>query len=136
MGSDIDDVDWPGNGEIDIMEIVGNEPGTLYGTVHGPGYSAENGPGGQTSLPAGQKWSDAFHVYSVEWSPGQVLWKVDGRQYLRITPANIPAGKKWVFDHNFYLLLNLAVGGVWPGPPNSSTPFPAKMLVDYVRVYS
>ncbi|NEA31658.1 glycoside hydrolase family 16 protein [Streptomyces sp. SID13031] len=136
MGNDIDEVDWPGNGEIDIMEIIGKEPGTLYGTVHGPGYHSENGPGGQTSLPAGQKWSDAFHVYSVEWSPAQILWKVDGRQYLRITPANLPAGAKWVFDHEFYLLLNLAVGGVWPGPPNSATAFPAKMLVDYVRVYS
>ncbi|MEV6413466.1 glycoside hydrolase family 16 protein [Kribbella sp. NPDC051718] len=136
MGSDIDEVDWPGNGEIDIMEIIGKEPGTLYGTVHGPGYHSENGPGGQTSLPAGQKWSDAFHVYSVEWAPGQVVWKVDGRQYLRITPADLPPGKKWVFDHEFYLLLNLAVGGVWPGPPDSATPFPAKMLVDYVRVYS
>jgi beta-glucanase (GH16 family) len=135
MGNNIDDVDWPGNGEIDIMEIIGSEPGTLYGTVHGPGYHSENGPGGQTSLPAGQKWADAFHTYRVDWAPNEVKWLVDGRQYLRITPADIPPGKKWVFEHPFYLLLNLAVGGVWPGPPNTSTRFPAKMLIDYVRVY-
>ncbi|MEU0093942.1 glycoside hydrolase family 16 protein [Kribbella sp. NPDC006257] len=135
MGNNIDDVDWPGNGEVDIMEVVGNEPSTLYGTLHGPGYSGDEGPGGQTSAPAGQKWADAFHTYRVDWAPNEVKWLVDGRQFLRITPANIPAGKKWVFDHPFYLLLNLAVGGVWPGPPNSSTRFPAKMLIDYVRVY-
>lgn len=137
MGSNIDDVDWPGNGEIDIMEVVGNEPSTLYGTLHGPGYSGAEGPGGETSLPAGQKWAaDDFHTYRVDWAPNEVKWLVDGREYLRITPANIPEGKEWVFDHPFYLLLNLAVGGEWPGPPDSSTPFPAKMLVDYVRVYS
>jgi beta-glucanase (GH16 family) len=136
MGNNIDDVGWPDNGEIDIMEIIGKEPGTLYGTVHGPGYHSENGPGGETSLPAGQKWADAFHTYSVEWSPTQILWKVDGRQYHRVTPADIPPGADWVFDHEFYLLLNLAVGGVWPGPPNAGTRFPAKLLVDYVRVYS
>ncbi|MFF1822953.1 family 16 glycosylhydrolase [Kribbella sp. NPDC058245] len=136
MGNDIDTVDWPGNGEIDIMEVVGNEPGNLYGTIHGPGYSAEEGITKATSLPAGQKWADAFHVYSVAWTPNRIIWEVDGREYFRVTPASLPAGKKWVFDHEFYLLLNLAVGGTWPGPPNASTKFPAKLLVDYVRVYS
>jgi len=134
MGANIDEVDWPNNGEIDIMEIVGNEPYTLYGTVHGPGYHSENGPGGSTT--SSRKWADAFHLYAVEWSPNKVVWTVDGRPFHTVTPADIPAGADWVFDHPFYLLLNLAVGGVWPGPPNSSTRFPAKMLVDYVRVYS
>jgi beta-glucanase (GH16 family) len=136
MGNNIDEVDWPGNGEIDIMEVVGNEPSTLYGTLHGPGYSGEEGPGGETPASAGQKWADAFHTYRVDWAPNEVKWLVDGRQYLRITPANLPNGKKWVFDHPFYLLLNLAVGGEWPGPPDSTTHFPANLLVDYVRVYS
>ncbi|TDD61287.1 glycoside hydrolase family 16 protein [Kribbella antibiotica] len=136
MGSNIDQAGWPGNGEIDVMEVVGKEPGTLYGTAHGPGYHSENGPGGQINLPAGQNWADDFHTYAVNWSPGEVRWLVDGQEYFRITPASLPAGANWVFDHDFYLLLNLSVGGVWPGPPDSSTPFPADMLVDYVRVYS
>ncbi|WP_162795185.1 glycoside hydrolase family 16 protein, partial [Nonomuraea lactucae] len=81
MGNDIDKVGWPNNGEIDIMEIIGKEPGTVYGTVHGPGYSGENGPGGSTSLPGGARFADAFHIYSVEWSPDQIIWKLDGKQY-------------------------------------------------------
>ncbi|MFC9689225.1 family 16 glycosylhydrolase [Kribbella sp. NPDC056951] len=134
MGSNIDEAGWPNNGEIDIMEIVGSEPYTLYGTVHGPGYHSENGPGG--SITAASKWADAFHNYAVEWSPNKIVWTVDGTAFHTVTPDDIPAGATWVFDHSFYLLLNLAVGGVWPGPPTSSTQFPAKMLVDYVRVYS
>lgn len=134
MGTNIDDVGWPNNGEIDIMEIIGSEPYTLYGTVHGPGYHSENGPGGETTNSS--KWEDAFHLFAVEWSPWEIVWTVDGRRYHSVTPDDIPEGADWVFDHPYYLLLNLAVGGVWPGPPNSSTRFPAKMLVDYVRVYS
>ena len=136
MGNNIDSAGWPDNGEIDIMEIIGSEPSTLYGTVHGPGYHSENGPGGQTTLPGGAKFADAFHRFSVEWAPNEIIWKLDGQQYLRITPSQLPAGKRWVFDHPFYLLLNLAVGGVWPGSPDASTQFPATLLVDYVRVYT
>ena len=64
-----------------------------------------------------------------------VRWYVDGQLYERRTPADLPAGKKWVYDHPFFLLLNLAVGGDWPGPPDATTPFPAVMQVDYVRVF-
>lgn len=136
MGNDIDSAGWPDNGEIDIMEIVGNEPSTLYGTVHGPGYAGDQGPGGSTTLPGGARFADAFHLFSVEWSPDTIIWKLDGQQYHSFTKSQLPAGKRWVFDHPFYMLLNLAVGGVWPGPPDASTVFPATILVDYVRVYT
>jgi beta-glucanase (GH16 family) len=136
MGNDIDSVDWPNNGEIDIMEIVGNEPSALYGTVHGPGYSGDQGLSGSVNLPGGAKFADAFHVFSVEWSPDLIVCELDGTPYHTVKKSSIPAGKKWVFDHPFYLLLNLAVGGVWPGPPDATTKFPANLLVDYVRVYT
>jgi beta-glucanase (GH16 family) len=136
MGNNVDTAGWPNNGEIDIMEIIGSEPSTLYGTVHGPGYSGEDGIGGSTTLPGGAKFADDFHLFAVEWSPEQIIWTLDGTQYLSLKKSQLPAGKRWVFDHPFYLLLNLAVGGVWPGPPNAQTKFPATLLVDYVRVYT
>ncbi|MCX4910178.1 glycoside hydrolase family 16 protein [Streptomyces sp. NBC_00878] len=136
MGNDIDSTGWPGNGEIDVMEIVGNEPSTLYGTIHGEGYSGENGPSGSVQRPGGGKFADAFHLFSVDWAPDEIVWRLDGVQYFKVTKDDIPAGSRWAFDHPFYLLLNLAVGGIWPGPPDSSTQFPATLLVDYVRVYT
>lgn len=136
MGNDIDSTGWPGNGEIDIMEIVGNEPSTLYGTIHGEGYSAEKGITGSVERPGGGVFADSFHVFSMEWSPDQIIWKLDGKQYFQVTKDSIPSGSRWAFDHPFYLLLNLAVGGVWPGSPDETTKFPATLLVDYVRVYT
>lgn len=126
---------WPHNGEIDIMEIVGSEPSTVYGTLHGSWSTGTNGLGGHTSLPAGQKFADDFHVFAVEWSPQAIVWMLDGKKYFEVQKSKMPAGKNWIYDHPFYMLLNLAVGGDWPGPPNASTKFPATMLVDYVRVY-
>jgi beta-glucanase (GH16 family) len=136
MGNNIDSVGWPNSGEIDIMEVIGREPRTLYGTLHGPGYSGGAGLGGFTTLPAGAPFSDAFHIFAIEWSEDRVVWMVDGRQYFSYARTQLPAGKVWVFDHPFFILLNVAVGGEWPGPPNASTVFPATMLVDYVRAYS
>jgi beta-glucanase (GH16 family) len=126
---------WPGNGEIDIMENIGREPATVHGTIHGPGYSGAHGIGAAFSLPGGQRFCDDFHVYAVEWEPGAIRWYVDGKQYHAVTPASLPAGAKWVYDHPFYLLLNLAVGGTWPGDPDGTSTFPQTMLVDYVRAY-
>jgi beta-glucanase (GH16 family) len=122
---------WPDAGEIDIMENVGFEPNTVHGTLHGPGYSGAGGIGAGYSI--GSPFADGFHTFRVEWSPNRIVWKVDGNTYQTRTPADLN-GNRWVFDHPFFLILNLAVGGYWPGDPNASTPFPNTLTIDYVRV--
>jgi beta-glucanase (GH16 family) len=134
LGDNIDSVGWPGSGEIDIMENIGREPAIAHGTLHGPGYSGADGIGRADTLSSGA-YADDFHVFAVSWRPNEIRWFVDGREYHRMTPANLPAGTKWVFDHPFFLLLNAAVGGGWPRDPDASTTFPQQMVVDYVRVY-
>ena len=134
LGDDIDQVGWPRCGEIDVMEHIGREPAVVHGTVHGPGYSGAAGIGGADTLRAGG-YADEWHVFAVEWEPREIRWLVDGRHYRRTTPADLPAGARWAFDHPHFLLLNLAVGGGWPGDPDASTAFPQQLLVDYVRVY-
>ncbi len=134
LGDDIDKVGWPASGEIDIMEHIGREPRVAYGTLHGPGYSGAKGINKGDTLSSGG-YADDFHVFAVSWRPNEIRWFIDGREYHRLTPANLPAGAKWVFDHPFFLLINLAVGGGWPGDPDASTTFPQQMVVDYVRAY-
>jgi beta-glucanase (GH16 family) len=124
---------WPACGEIDAMEVLGSEPNVLNGTLHGPWPSAPDGVGGTVDSSA--PLSAGFHVYAVEWSPGRISFLLDGVVYKTITPENLPPGAAWPFDHPFFLLLNLAVGGNWPGSPNASTQFPAHMTVDWVRVW-
>ena len=135
LGADIDQVGWPRSGEIDVMENIGREPAIVHGTMHGPGYSGGSGIGGAYTLASGP-FADDYHVFAVEWMPGEIRWFVDDTEYRRSTPASLPAGAAWVFDHPFFMLLNVAVGGAWPGDPDASTQFPQQMLVDYVRVYS
>jgi beta-glucanase (GH16 family) len=132
LGTDIGSVGWPNCGEIDIMEAV-IDFSVNHGTIHGPGYSGGAGPTG-TFQNNGSLAND-FHVYAVEWEPNQIRWYVDGNLYETRTSADAH-GNRWVFDHPFYLLLNVAVGGNWPGSPDGSTSFPQTMLVDYVRVFS
>jgi beta-glucanase (GH16 family) len=134
LGSDQDGVRWPDCGEIDIMENIGREPGTIYGSAHGPGYTGGK-LGAAYTLPKHRRFADRFHLFAVEWEPGVLRYYVDSTLYETITPASLPTGAKWVFDHPFFLLLNVAVGGSWPGNPDSTTVFPQTMLVDYVRVY-
>lgn len=124
---------WPDAGEIDVMENIGREPNTVYGTVHGPGYSGGGGITGSRTL--GAPLADTFHTYRVDWEPNVITWYVDGVQYHRVDPARL-GGNRWVFDHPFFMILNVAVGGNWPGYPDGSTQFPQQMLVDYVRVSS
>ncbi|MGW7199984.1 ricin-type beta-trefoil lectin domain protein [Streptomyces chryseus] len=133
LGNDIGQVGWPNSGEIDVMENVGFEPSTVHGTLHGPGYSGSGGIGAGYTLPGGQAFADAFHTFAVDWSPDAITWSVDGTVYQRRTPADL-GGKQWVFNKPFFLILNLAVGGYWPGDPDGSTAFPQQLLVDYVRV--
>ncbi|NRA10276.1 MAG: family 16 glycosylhydrolase, partial [Myxococcales bacterium] len=135
LGANLGSVGWPASGEIDIMENIGREPSQVHGTLHGPGYSGGEGVGAGYSLPAGQRFADDFHTFAIEWAPDSIRWFVDGKPYQTLTPANLPAGAPWVFDRPFSLLLNLAVGGQWPGVPDPTTTFPQRMRVDYVRVY-
>jgi beta-glucanase (GH16 family) len=135
LGVDITSVGWPASGEIDIMENVGFEPATAHGTIHGPGYSGADGIGAPFSLPAGQRLADDFHLFAIEWEPSILRFYVDAQLYATRTPASLPSGRRWVFDHPFFLLINVAVGGEWPGSPDATTVFPQQMLVDYVRVY-
>ncbi|GAB1823459.1 family 16 glycosylhydrolase [Herbidospora sp. RD11066] len=122
---------WPAGGEIDILENVGNQPSTVYGTVHGPGYSGGTAVGGNRNI--GVPLADAFHQYRVDWSPNLIIWYLDGAEYFRVTPASL-RGNAWVFDHPFFMILNVAVGGYWPGYPDGTTQFPQTMLIDWVRV--
>ncbi|MFF7754547.1 ricin-type beta-trefoil lectin domain protein [Streptomyces sp. NPDC007971] len=126
-------VNWPDSGEIDVMENVGFEPSTVHGTIHGPGYSGSGGIGAGYSLPGGQAFADAFHTFAVDWAPDSITWSVDGTVYQRRTPADL-GGKTWVFNKPFFLILNLAVGGYWPGDPDGSTQFPQQLVVDSVSV--
>ena len=134
LGTDLDEVGWPQSGEIDIMENIGREPATVHGTVHGPGYSGGNGIGQGYDLPTGT-FADDFHTFAIEWTPEGIGWFMDDENYFTLAPDQIPAGTEWVYDHPFFIIFNLAVGGNWPGYPNETTTFPQTMLVDYVRVY-
>jgi beta-glucanase (GH16 family) len=135
MGVNIDSRGWPDDGEIDVMENIGREPATVHGTIHGPGYSGAGAIGMPFQSPDGRPFADAHHLYAIEWEPSEIRWYVDGHLYQTRKPSNLPPGAKWVFDHEMFLLLNVAVGGDWPGNPDQTTVFPQQMLVDYVRVY-
>ena len=135
LGSNIDSAGWPTCGEVDIIENIGREPSIIHGTIHGPGYSGGNGIGSSYSLSNNQRFADSFHTFAVEWEPNVVRFYCDGILYQTRTPADLPAGKTWVYDHPFFIILNVAVGGYWPGNPDGTTVFPQTMLVDYVRVY-
>lgn len=126
---------WPACGEIDVMENIGKEPGIVHGSLHGPGYSGKTPLTAQNTLRDGARFADDFHVFGVEWEPEEIRFFVDGNEYYRVTPKMLPAGKKWVYDHPFFLLLNVAVGGNWPGSPDATTKFPQEMQVDWVRVW-
>ena len=135
LGGNMGVVGWPRCGEIDVMEWIGRMPGTAYGTLHGPGYNGARGIQGAYPPSGELDFSTAYHVFSVDWSPSIIEWHVDGNLYHALTPAELPSEAQWVLDHAFYLILNLAVGGAWPGYPDESTSFPQTLSVDYVRVY-
>src|SRR6195256_3188209 len=137
LGNNISSVSWPKCGEIDIMENIGREPGTVHGSLHSSSTTSRTSDASAPfSLPAGQHFADDFHLYAVEWEPGTIRFYVDSNLYATFTPSQWPAGGTWAFDHPFFLILNLAVGGNWPGSPDATSIFPQQMLVDYVRVYT
>lgn len=134
LGEDITTVGWPNCGEIDVMELLGHEPNKVYGTVHGPGYSGASSKGSSYTLPSGD-FSQDFHIFAIEWDPIGISWYVDDQKFFTITRPEIEFYGNWVFDHPFFIIMNVAVGGYWPGYPDNTTVFPQKMYVDYIKVY-
>ncbi|MEH6537346.1 MAG: glycoside hydrolase family 16 protein [Psychroserpens sp.] len=132
LGSNIDEVGWPQCGEIDIMENRGQEPTLINGTVHGPGYSGGESIGKPYELD-GDRFDTGFHVFGIEWGENYINFYVDDVLYNQITPDDVTG--EWVYDHDFFIIMNVAVGGGFVGSPDASTVFPQTMLVDYVRVY-
>ena len=134
LGSDLSTVGWPDCGEIDVMEYRGQQPATVHGSLHGPGYSGGSALSKAFTLAHGG-FNEGFHVFAVQWETNKITYEVDGVAYLTLTPSNLPLDSRWVFDHPFNIILNLAVGGNYVGNPDASTSFPQALLVDYVRVY-
>ena len=126
---------WPQSGEIDIMENIGREPSTIHGTIHyGPAYPDNKSQGGSIDLPNGEAYADSFHTFAVEKSNNQIRWFMDGVLYLTKNASDV-SPDNWPFNERFHFLLNVAVGGNWPGNPDATTVFPQRMYVDYVRVF-
>ena len=137
LGNDIDTSGWPACGEIDIMEASGLEPQRVSGSLHGPGYSGGGAITGRRDLQNGATFDQDFHVFGLEWTPDSISWVLDGIIWQVAVPMELPKGATWVFDHPFYLLLNVAVGGNYVGSPDPAAfpPEGLKTVVDYVRVY-
>jgi beta-glucanase (GH16 family) len=144
IGANVEEVSWPASGEIDIMENVGREPERVFATVHGPGYSAGNSISNELDLPEGETFADDFHIFAVEWDPARITFSVDGQVqdgvvvggevFNIVRSANVSYLGEWVFNNEFFVILNLAVGGTLGGSVDD-TAFPAEVLVDYVRFY-
>ena len=132
LGENINEVNWPQCGEIDIMELRGQAPSTMYGTLHGPGYSGGNAVSKNYSL-TNARFDNDFYLYAVEWDENKIDFFVNNYLYGRITKEDVPG--EWVYDQPFYMILNVAVGGNFVGFPTSQTPFPQQMVIDFVRVY-
>jgi beta-glucanase (GH16 family) len=132
LGTDIGEVGWPQSGEIDIMEFVGREPYEVFGTIHGPGYSGGASFGGTYTFDT-PVYED-YHTFAIVWQPDHIEWWVDDILYHTATPADV-APNEWVYNHPFFIIMNVAVGGNFGGPVGDDTVFPQEMLVDYVRVY-
>lgn len=135
LGNNFASVGWPECGEIDIMENVGNDPLYVHGSLHGPGYSGGDGLTSSFRSPNGQPFANDFHIYRIHWTPNSITWSVDGVNFATKTPADT-RGNRWVFNLPQFFILNLAVGGQWPGYPDQTSVFPQTMVVDYVRAYA
>jgi len=133
LGENFNTVGWPQCGEIDIMEYRGQEPSIVHATVHGPGYSAGGGVTRSYTLP-NSRFDTGFHIFAIEWNENSIDWYVDDKLYHRVTPDDVNGA--WVFNQPFFIILNVAVGGGYVGPPDATTVFPQTMVIDYVRVYN
>ena len=134
LGNNINEVSWPQCGEIDVMELRGQLPSIINGSIHGPGFSGADALSGTYGLQNARFDTD-YYTYAVEWDANKIDFFVNGFLYHRITKSEVQARGEWVFDHPFFMILNVAVGGNYVGAPNLGTPFPQKMIIDYVRVY-
>ena len=132
LGENIETVAWPQCGEIDIMELRGQEPHIIHGTIHGPGYSGGN-PVTKSYALVNSRFDVDFHLFAIEWDKDKIDFFVDDFLYQRIERKDVPG--EWVYDQPFFILLNVAVGGNYVGFPTSQTPFPQTMTIDYVKVY-
>ncbi len=134
LGAKFTEVGWPACGEIDIMELVGHEPSTVHGTAHwGPqGQSFSQNKGQSTVLTEG-KFSDQFHVFSILWEPDRIIWLLNDEEFFRLNKSDVNG--TYPFNEPFFFLLNIAVGGQWPGNPDETTVFPQQMIVDYIRIF-
>jgi len=131
LGDNIGKVGWPACGEIDIMEFVGKDPNHSHASLHAPGFDTHD----MVASSSPSAFSNGFHTYGVIWDKDNFQFYVDGKIFKKINRHSSHA-KSWPFnDHKFFILLNLAVGGNWPGAPNASTRFPQQFIIDYVRVY-
>jgi beta-glucanase (GH16 family) len=127
---------WPYNGEVDIMEILGKDTSTSYSTLHAPMYNGGGGYGQSYKAAGGADLSADFHTYAAEWDSKGIRFYLDNQLVFNADRNTVENTKgAWIYDHPFYVILNLAVGGDWPGAVDATTPFPSQMLVDYVRVY-
>ncbi len=133
LGANIDEVGWPAAGEIDVIETL-NDAAEYHTGVHAPQTGSERGQQISGSGPVPFPLAGEFRTYWVERTPGRIVTGVDDVTLVTITEYNLEPGTSWVFDQPFFLLLNLAVGGEWPGQADDTTPFPVTMLVDWVRV--
>lgn len=134
LGANNQVVGWPQCGEIDIMELKGQQPSIVHGSLHGPGYSG----GGAITQTYGlefARFDTDYHIFAVEWTEDHIDYYVDETMYERINKSDVEKKGEWVFDHPFYIILNLAVGGNYVSWPTADTKFPQTMYVDYVRVY-
>lgn len=132
LGNDFRAVGWPLTGEIDVMEFVGRQPTSVFGTIHGPGYAGGESFG-SGPIDLGEPVGNDYHDFAVEWQEGLITWELDGVQYHTAVPADV-APNQWVFDHPFTLLLNVALGGNFGGPLGPNLDLPQDTLVDWVRV--
>lgn len=132
LGSNVETINWPQCGEIDIMELRGQEPHIINGTIHGPGYSGGN-PITKPYALTNARFDTEYHIFAIEWDKDKIDFFVDDFLYQRIERGDVPG--EWVYDQPFFMILNVAVGGNYVGFPTNDTPFPQKMTVDYVRVY-
>lgn len=131
LGSNIDTVSWPACGEIDFLETIGSDMTNNHGSLHAPNYN----PSATYTLPGGATYDQAFHTFAVEWDPGEVRFYVDDVLYETQDQSGVGGGT-WEFNQPFFFIMNVAVGGNWPGSPDSTSTFPQTLKVDWIRAYS